>query len=256
MGKVILAGLLGAAAAAAPTFAREPLGTLEGAQWRLRTLAEMDERALAAVPRALSARFLGGRVEGFSGCNGFTGAYTVEGDRLTVAQLAGTMMACPEPQMKIESAFRAAFVGTSRFSLAGGRLTIAGANGTTLVFESEPSLPLEAVRWEITGLDNGKGGMASPLAGTQLSLQLRGGTASGHAGCNGYRAGYVVDGNRLTVSGAAATRKACPQEGVMAQEQQFLAALQSAATWAVRGDLLEIRRADGARVIAARGRAE
>ncbi|HXV97717.1 MAG TPA: carboxylesterase family protein, partial [Anaerolineae bacterium] len=46
---------------------------------------------------------------------------------------------------------------------------------------------------------------------------------------------------------AAATRKACPQpEGVMDQEMQYLAALETAATYQLRGDTLELRTADGA----------
>ena len=46
-----------------------------------------------------------GKVYGDSGCNRFTGGYTVKGDRITIGPLASTMMACPEPRMSAEATF-------------------------------------------------------------------------------------------------------------------------------------------------------
>jgi heat shock protein HslJ len=46
-----------------------------------------------------------GKVFGDSGCNRFTGGYTVKGDRITIGPLASTMMACPQPQMDAEASF-------------------------------------------------------------------------------------------------------------------------------------------------------
>jgi heat shock protein HslJ len=46
-----------------------------------------------------------GTVFGDSGCNRFTGGYTVKGDRITIGPLASTMMACPQPQMDAEATF-------------------------------------------------------------------------------------------------------------------------------------------------------
>jgi heat shock protein HslJ len=45
-----------------------------------------------------------GRVFGDSGCNRFTGGYTVSGDRITIGPLASTMMFC-EGKMDAEAAF-------------------------------------------------------------------------------------------------------------------------------------------------------
>jgi heat shock protein HslJ len=46
-----------------------------------------------------------GKVFGDSGCNRFTGGYTVKGNRIKVGPLAGTLMACPQRQMDAETAF-------------------------------------------------------------------------------------------------------------------------------------------------------
>jgi heat shock protein HslJ len=227
-------------------------GSLEGPTWRLVSLSGKEERAMATSPRGVTARFLSGRVEGFSGCNSYGGTYTIEGDRVTLGPLTGTMMACPEPAMALENAFKAAFVGTIRFAIAEDRLTVMTEAGGTLVFQAESPAALEGVTWEITGFNNGRRAVVSPILGTALTLSFRDGVAVGHSGCNTYRAGYTRDGNRLTIGAAAATRKACAAEGVMDQEQQFLAALQSASTWTIRGDVLDLQRADGARAVTAR----
>ncbi|MBK9738997.1 MAG: META domain-containing protein [Actinobacteria bacterium] len=46
-----------------------------------------------------------GRVFGDSGCNRFTGGYTVKGDSITIGPLASTLMACPDRQMAAEATF-------------------------------------------------------------------------------------------------------------------------------------------------------
>ncbi len=46
-----------------------------------------------------------GLVYGDSGCNRFTGGYTIDGDRIEIGPLASTMMMCPQPQMDAEQSF-------------------------------------------------------------------------------------------------------------------------------------------------------
>ncbi|PWB68707.1 MAG: hypothetical protein C3F15_15960, partial [Holophagae bacterium] len=84
---------------------------LQANAWRLQSLPGRDAKALGAARPPLTVRFEAGRVSGFSGCNRLVGSYSVEGDVVTLSQLAGTMMACPEPAMALESAFRAALGG-------------------------------------------------------------------------------------------------------------------------------------------------
>jgi len=92
----------------------------------------------------------------------------------------------------------------------------------------------------------------SPLKGTTLTVSFRDGSVVGHGGCNSFRATYTREANRLTVGPAAATRKICNGKGVMEQERQFLAAIESATTWAIERDMLDLHRADGERVLLAR----
>ena len=73
---------------------------------------------------------------------------------------------------------------------------------------------------------------------------------TGSAGCNNYNASYETSGdNNISIGPAATTRKFCAEpEGTMDQEQQYLAALQTAATYKIELDRLELRTAEGALV--------
>ena len=229
---------------------------LEGPVWRLIRLRGHDDKALAGLREGVTVRFEDGRLQGFSGCNQLVGSYSIAGDRVTVTALAGTMMACPDPEMAVETKFKEAFTGTLRFSVADGRLALVAQPETqpVLVFEAAPPPRLEGIAWEVTGFNNGRQAVVSPLIGTTLTLSFQDGSVVGHAGCNNFRAKYTREGNRLSVGPAAATRKICGGEGVMEQEREFLAAIESATTWAIERALLDLHRADGERVLFARGR--
>jgi len=227
---------------------------LEGPVWRLTRLRGQDEQALAGVPTGITVRFEAGQLQGFDGCNQLVGSYTIAGDRLILGQLAGTMMACPPPVMAIETAFRGTFTGVLRYTVAEGRLTLAAESDTdpTLVFAAAPPPRLEGIAWEVTGFNNGRQAVVSPLTGTTLTVSLQDGSVVGHAGCNSFRATYTREGTRLVVGPVATTRMRCAGEGVMEQERQFLAALESATRWAIDRDMLHLHRADGERVLLAR----
>jgi heat shock protein HslJ len=230
-----------------PAGATSAQPSLEGTTWRLAALTGQTPEALAASPMPLTARFEGGRVSGFSGCNRFTGGYATEEGRLTIGALAGTMMACAPPVMAIEKAFRDAFSGTLRYAVSGSELRLTADSGTVLSFEKD-SGRLEGASWVVTGYNNGRSGVVSPVAGSRITLTFSNGMVSGTAGCNTFRAAYSTEGSRITIQPAVTTRKACGDE-VMAQERQFLAALQSSVTFRVEGGTLDMHRQDGERAI-------
>jgi heat shock protein HslJ len=58
---------------------------------------------------------------------------------------------------------------------------------------------------------------------------------------------YKLTGSQITIGPLASTKKYCGDPaGVMDQETQYLAALQTAATYQVEGTTLELRTTDGA----------
>ena len=236
--------------AAAPSTAP---AAIEGPVWRLTHLRGLDEQALERLPNGVTVRFEGGRLQGFGGCNQVVGSYAIDADRVTLTALAATMMACPPPVMAVETAFKQAFSGVQRFNVADHRLTLTPESDADpmLVFVAAPPPRLEGVTWKVTGFNNGRRAVVSPLIGTTLSLAFQNGSIVGHAGCNSFRATYTREGNRLFVGPAAATRRICGQKGVMDQEREFLAALESATTWAIDRNVLDLHRADGERALIA-----
>lgn len=246
--------LAAATAAAAPVAPAAP-SPIEGPEWRLTGLRGLDAAALAAVPEGVSVRFDGGRLTGFSGCNRLAGSYAIDGDQLTIPAAAGTMMACPPPVMQVEDAFRKALAtGPLRYAVGDGRLTLAapGETDPLLTFVAAPAPRLDGTTWKVTNFNNGRQAVVSPLADTEITLAFAGGSVTGSAGCNTFRAGYTIDGGHLTIGPVAATRKHCDGAGVMQQEREFLAALESTTTWTIERDVLDLHRADGERVLWAR----
>jgi len=230
---------------------RVPASSLEGPTWRLTALGSRDVAGFATDP--VTARFEAGRVSGFSGCNRFTGGYTLDGDSLVVGPLAGTMMACADPQMALEKAFLGGLTGKLRQAISGDRLTLTSASGDALAFQVQPAPTLEGVDWGVTGFNNGRQAVVGPLLGTTLTMTFSGGMVQGSSGCNTFRAPYTSEGKRLSIGPVTSTRKACQAEDVMRQEREFLAALKSAKVWAMDGGMLDVHRADGERVLTAFG---
>lgn len=75
-----------------------------------------------------------GTVSGNSGCNGFGGTATIEGDKVEFGPLAGTLMACAEAVMDQERKFYDALERTAAFGIdENGKLVLSDAGGTALV---------------------------------------------------------------------------------------------------------------------------
>ena len=105
---------------------------------------------------------------------------------------------------------------------------------------------LKGTSWVVTGYDDGSQTVTDVLAGTTLTATFaEDGTITGNSGCNDYNGPYTVTGNQIKIGPLASTMKACEQ-AVMDQEQQYLAALSTAATYRIDGSKLELRTADGA----------
>lgn len=234
--------LLGAAA--------PPQTGLEGTAWRLVSYRGPDG-AMTDVPAEVraTATFQGGRAVGTGGCNRYTGAVEVDGDGLAVSGVASTMRACPPPASTVEAAFLAALGEAERWAIGdGGSLLLRAADGSVaLRFEPERTPNLVGTPWAAIAVNNGRGGVASLVAGTTITATFGAdGRVSGSGGCNGYSGPYSVEGATLSIGPAAATARACLGPGVMEQEAAFFAALGRVARFTIDGDRLELRSEEGA----------
>lgn len=225
---------------------------LEGTTWRLTQVAHADGQ-LHAVPASIeaTATFAEGAVSGSGGCNRYTAGYTVDDGKLSIERGASTMMACPEPQATVEKAFMAALEATKIYRIEDGQLAWLNAEGREIAtFKPLEPAALTDVTWRATVYNNGRGAAVSLIDGSEITATFgTDGVLSGSAGCNRYHAAYVVEGASITIQAPASTRMACSEpEGVMQQEQEYLNALSTAANYAIQGDRLELRTAEGALV--------
>jgi len=112
----------------------------------------------------------------------------------------------------------------------------------------ENTTMLEGTRWELVSLLDADGQTGALLPGSEVFAEFKNSRLTGKGGCNNFFGGYTVDGNNLTVSPLGSTMMACAED-LMRQEAAFLTALQSAATFAIDGDQMQIMNAAGDTVL-------
>jgi heat shock protein HslJ len=151
----------------------EPGGTeasieLAGTSWQL--ISIHGETPIEDRPLTLTFEG-GGTVAGMAGCNQFGGQYSVEGDRLTIAEPATTRMACGEPTgiMEQETAYIGALASAAGYRVTDGRLEILDAAGESiLVFESSNGAADAAPEPQVNATEDATG--AAPSDATRIEF--------------------------------------------------------------------------------------
>ena len=233
----------------------EPMGAgtpLEGTAWQLTDYVGPDGGTLS-VPEevAASATFTDGKMAGNAGCNQYTAAYTLDGEKLAISGVATTAMACPPIPSALEKAFLAALDAVATYTIRGARLELATAEGTVgLRFAAAEAPALAKTRWLATMINTGTGAVSSVVAGSKVTAVFaEDGTVAGSGGCNTYSGPYKVDGASIEIGPVASTMMLCADEAVGQQETAYFSALDKAATYAFNGDRLQLRAVDGALLV-------
>jgi heat shock protein HslJ len=143
---------------------------------------------------------------------------------------------------------RPAAITTPAPSVAGEKLTLRSAGGGAILTYKAQSQQLAGTSWTVLAYNNGKQAVVSVLATPKLTAVFgRDGNLTGFAGCNNYNATYKATAPKISIGPVASTKKECGDPaGVMDQEGQYLAALQTAATYRVDGTRMEMRTPAGA----------
>jgi heat shock protein HslJ len=245
IGAIAVATAACSAAGGSPKPAGGTGGTIEGVHWRRSSFAVSGKMTDVPQGAIVDATFASGRVSGSSGCNSYSGPAVVTGATIKIGPLASTMMACTGPGADVEQAYLPLLGAAASFTATADALTLFDAGGTqTLIYAAGPANPLEG-EWTVTGYNNGKEAVVSPVSGTTLTATFTADMVSGSAGCNDYNGSYTLDGDKVTIGPLATTRKACEQ-AVMDQETEFLAALQTPSTVEQNGGIITLRDAAGA----------
>ena len=116
--------------------ASTPGDPLEGSSWQLAAYAGKD-----VVPGTnVTIGFEDGLASGEAGCNGYGGAYVVDGEEITFRDVASTLMLCtaPEGVMEQEAEFLGSLNQVERYELADGQLQLFRSDGEALAFVPAP----------------------------------------------------------------------------------------------------------------------
>lgn len=253
LGRVTLIGMLLVTAAACGSDGGSSSGSsttstsgasgssLTGTSWKLE-----DSSAFRTQGVTVTLEFAEGRITGTGGCNNYSGPYRVQGSNLTIGpDLASTRMACAPPADAVETSYLATLPKVQRFAVQGETLRLSDSSGKTLLEFTEAdgeSALLGA--WNVTGYYSGTA-IESVQGDATLTADFQGETVTGDGGCNSFNGPYTVNGSDITIGPLASTMKACIDESLSTQEQHYLAALQLAKTYRIRGDQLELQREGG-----------
>jgi heat shock protein HslJ len=237
---------VGAQSPTAGGASRTPEISLEGTHWQLGEIVNEDE--VTPVASGVNAWLIltNGSAGGFGGCNQFAASYELSGDSLAFGQIASTLVACDDETNAFEDQYFSALGLVASYAIDGATLSLVDAEGATVLsYAAAPPATVEGP-WNVTGYNNGAEAVVSPVIGGEPSITFHpDGTVAGFGGCNQFGGGYSVDGDAIAIGPLHATLIACTDE-INTQETQFLAALDSATTWSVSGNTLELRDDSGA----------
>ncbi len=105
---------------------------------------------------------------------------------------------------------------------------------------SVSTVELNGTSWMLTRL-----GDAPLVSDTEVTLYFEDDALGGNASCNTYGGSYTVDGAQISMSEVFSTMMYCYPEELMEQEMAYLAALEAAATFQVKDNVLCLMDADG-----------
>ena len=223
-------------------------GQIEGVNWALESYKDRGAMSGITGDISIDALFEGGMVSGNSGINTYSAPYETSGSSLTIGPAVTTMMAGPEEIMAVEQAYLAALRQASSYTAMEDSLTIFDADGSELLsYMKEEAPTLTGATWSVTGYNNGKQAVVSTIAGSELTAVFsEDGTIAGSGGVNTYSGAYKAEGDTISIGPLATTLMASGDPALMEQETAYLAALQSASRFSIKGDKLDLRREDGA----------
>jgi heat shock protein HslJ len=191
-----------------------------------------------------------GRITGSAGCNHYFASYETKGTTITIGQAGSTMMYCMgEGVMEQESAYLALLNQAASVSSVNDRLTLADAQGRTIlsfarIVPPAPE-PLVGTTWTLDSLYTADA-VSSVIAGTTITAVFgEDGRVSGSAGCNNYFGSYTVTGSSLPISSVGSTKMYCQGTGIMQQESTYLASLGRTAGFTINGNRLSLADANG-----------
>lgn len=222
------------------------LELLTGLSWQLN---ELNGNAVLPLPEAaVTANFdEEGRMSGSASCNSYTAPYEVDGNNITIGLAATTAKICPDIIIEQERAYLGALEATTTFEVNEEELAFMDDSGSVVAHYRVVSQELAGSSWDVISYNTGTEAVRSVIIDTEITANFGDdGQLTGNAGCNDYFASYEVDGENISIGGVGMTEKFCMDpEGIMDQESQYLAALETADVYKIEAGRMEFRTSEG-----------
>ena len=121
-------------------------------------------------------------------------------------------------------------------------LEAVGADGKSVTQQQTVTVNTADTSLVLVSYLDDQGQQAPVLPGTQITAVLGANNSlSGSAGCNTYSTTYQINGANLTIAPPSAGKKVCADpQGIMEQENAYLAALTKVNGFQVAGDTLKL----------------
>jgi heat shock protein HslJ len=230
-----------------------PRSRLAGTSWVL-------DPASLGVPaprgRTVTANFSDTRVTGSTSCNLYAGDYKTSGNRIRIGAIITTRIACTPETAAAESAYLKKLNAATVFFASRQQLLLSGPAGALRFRSAKPEPPARPSfvgTWRVTGYFGGTPGAIVPvIPNTVIMVTFNADGSLGGQACNSYGSSWTADGSSIKIAPVFATKMFCTEPpGVMPQESQYFAALQSAASWSVDAGQLVLADAQGRTVVTA-----
>ena len=221
--------------------------TLLQNQWQLVSFLNSSVMQAALPEHQATLLFSGRKVSGSTGCNQYFAVYQLaEQQGLQFSQAGSTMMACQGDIAQQERQYLKNLAEVRFYQIQGEQLHLIDAEQQLrLIYRAMPALTLEENVWQVTGINNGRGGVVSSAYTHQAYLQFTEGKLQGSSGCNTLAASYKTKESELSIGPVRSTRKFCAEEGIMTQEQQMLNALTQVTHYEIRTHQLRLLNTNG-----------
>ena len=212
-----------------PTDSTSP-PSLEGTSWILVDWRTENNSNLLETTEPITANFVEDQVKGNASCNRYISSYKTEGNQLQITPGITTRKTCMGEIMEREIAYLDALEGVQHYEMNDqGQLLISYTTekgSGVMTFTPQPIGQLENQTWVLVSLEEATISI-TPLKETEITVNFTEDQVRGMGSCNQYMTNYTKEGNKLSISPLATTRKACPSQ-IMRQEFQYLTALEKA----------------------------
>ena len=213
----------------------------QGTNWVLTDRSDLGT-ALGSV--AVTARFTTDTMTGSAGCNTYRAPIARDDPKVEVTgSIATTQMACIGGADSVERAYLAVLPDVRTYVIDGNVLTLRDLDGSTLLVYRAGGVADLVGDWTAISYFTGDA-IQSVSTGATVTARFTPETVNGNGGCNQFSGPADIGGETIRLGPLASTLIGCA-EPIATQEQDYLAALELARTYEVKGGRLTLFRQGG-----------